>query len=117
MSELPLHSLADPSAVAPSPGSLDNGAPQAVPTGDTRAEADFPEPGTEAWAGMNRRRAELIRKKNRGGIAPDEQAEYERLQRLTQVALERTFPAPTVGDEALARIEARLAATPGATAE
>ena len=78
-----------------------------VPAAPVTAD-DFPEPGTEAWAVMNRKRAELIRKKNRAGLAPDEQAEYERLQRLSQAALERAFPAPTVGDEELARIKARL---------
>jgi V8-like Glu-specific endopeptidase len=66
-----------------------------------------PECGTEAWAVMNRRRAELIRKKNRGGLSPEELPEYERLQRLSQATLEKAFPAPTAGEEDLERIEAR----------
>ena len=65
----------------------------------------------------NRRRAELIRKKNREGLSPDERAEYEKLQSLSQAALERAFPASTVGDEALARIEARLGAAPATVSE
>ena len=69
---------------------------------------------TPASADTNRRRAELIRKKNREGLAPDELAEYEKLQSLSQAALERAFPASTVGDEALARLEARLGITPPA---
>ena len=57
---------------------------------------------------MNRRRGELIHKDIRGELAPEEQIEYERLQRLSQIAIERAFPAPTRVDEQLARVEARL---------
>ena len=44
----------------------------------------FPAVGTPEWGLMNQRRAELIRKKNRQGLSPEEQAEYERLQRLSR---------------------------------
>jgi hypothetical protein len=55
------------------------------------AVADFPALGTPEWSRMNQRRAELIRKKNRQGLSPDEQVEYERLQRLSHEALEAHF--------------------------
>jgi GNAT superfamily N-acetyltransferase len=80
-------------------------------------EDSLPTPGTEAWAAMNRRRADLIRKKNRGGLSPEEQLEYLKLQHLSQAALERAFPAPTGVDDELARIEASLGITPGASQE
>jgi GNAT superfamily N-acetyltransferase len=102
-------------AISPSPA--DHGQPVAPPAAMTQGDDEFPDPGTDAWAGMNRKRAELIRKKNRGGLTPDELREYERLQRLSQAALERVFPAPTKGDEELARIEARLSAPKGANPE
>ena len=92
-------------------GSGDNEIPHSDPGVPMRKDDDFPEPGTAAWAVMNRRRAELIWKKNEEGLSQDEWPEYRRLQRLSQIALQRAFPASTVGDEALARIEARLAAT------
>ena len=103
-------------ALAVNSGPANNGTIRAEQVAVTRID-DFPEPGTEAWAAMNRRRGELIRKKNRGGLVPDEWSEYERLQRLSQVALEHAFPAPTLGDEEFARIEARLGTMPGASAE
>ena len=53
---------------------------------------DFPRVGTAAWGEMNRRRAELIRKKIRGELSPEEQALYEALQRRSLEALERAFP-------------------------
>ena len=89
---------------------LDPSLPELHPTpaNGTRPKADFLAAETDEWASLNRRRAELIRKKHHKGLSSDELAEYERLQHLSQAALERAFPAPTVGDEALARIEARL---------
>ena len=95
-------------ALAASSGAETNGTthPVAVVAPD---DDGFPVPGTEAWGVMNRRRGELIRKKIREGLPPDEQREYDRLQRLSLAALERAFPAPTSIDEKLARIEARLA--------
>ena len=85
--------------------------PQPTPANGTRPKADFLAAETDEWATLNRRRAELIRKKHRSGLAPDELAEFEKLQHLSQTALERAFPAPTVSDETLARIEARIDAT------
>src|SRR4051812_16458349 len=40
---------------------------------ETNAGADFPAVDTPEWGRMNQRRAELIRKKNRKGLSPDEQ--------------------------------------------
>jgi hypothetical protein len=54
--------------------------------------AEFPEVGTEAWGRMNRRRAELIRKKVRGELPEEEREEYEALQRGSLEKLERAFP-------------------------
>jgi hypothetical protein len=59
------------------------------------ADGDLPAVGTSKWGQMNRRRAELIRKKNRKGLSPEEQLEYERLQRLSHEALETEFPRPS----------------------
>jgi V8-like Glu-specific endopeptidase len=75
-------------------------------------DTSFPNPGSKEWEAMNRRRAELIRKKIRGTLSPEELPEYERLQRLSRAALEHAFPAPTVGDEEIAQIEGRLKTTP-----
>jgi hypothetical protein len=59
------------------------------------ANGDFPIIGTPEWGRMNQRRAELIRKKNRKGLSPEELVEYERLQRLSHEALEAHFPRPS----------------------
>jgi hypothetical protein len=72
------------------------------------ADDDFPQVGTKEWGTMNRRRAELIRKKNREGLTPEENTEYQRLQQLSQAALERAFPAKSVDRERLDRLEAQL---------
>jgi hypothetical protein len=104
-------------AAAPSPAHAGNGASHAAVVAVERADADFPVPGTPEWGVMNRRRGELIHKKNRAGLTPDEWVEYERLQRLSLAAIQRAFPAPTVGDEQLARIEARLGIKRGADSE
>lgn len=63
---------------------------------ETDAGGDLPEIGTPEWSRMNQRRAELIRKKNRQGLSPDEQVEYERLQRLSHKTLETRFPRPSL---------------------
>jgi len=60
----------------------------------------FPAVGTPEWGRMNQRRAALIRKKNRQGLSPEEQAEYERLQRLSREALEAQFPRPSLSVDA-----------------
>lgn len=80
---------------------------KAAPT-VSEVRPDFPAVGTEAWGSMNRRRAELIRKKNRQALTPEEQSEYETLQRLSQAALEQAFPAPPGDGERVERVEARL---------
>ena len=59
----------------------------------------------------------LARKCNEGELSPAERAEYETLQRLSQAALERKFPAPRGIAEELARIEARLGIKSEANAE
>ncbi len=53
---------------------------------------DFPQIGTAAWGRMNRRRAELIRKKIDAGLSAEELAEFEYLQRRTLEAVERAYP-------------------------
>jgi hypothetical protein len=61
--------------------------------GDKGAEhAPFPRVGTVEWGQMNRRRAELIRKKLRGELDEGEKEEYETLQRLSLEAVEESFP-------------------------
>ncbi len=57
---------------------------------------------------MNRRRAELIFKKNRGHLNDAESSELERLQTLSRSRMQREFPGPTLIDERLKRIEERL---------
>ena len=42
--------------------------------------------------------------------SPDEQQEYEEIERRTQAIVDKAFPAPTKFDAELARIEARIAA-------
>ena len=53
--------------------------------------ADFPHVGTAEWGRMNRKRAELIRKKIRGELSGEERELYETLQRRSLEELERTF--------------------------
>ena len=66
----------------------------------------FPDVGTEEWGLMNRRRSELIRKKNRQGLTADERVEFERLQRLCFDAVEGTFSHPVVDEDDLKRLSA-----------
>jgi hypothetical protein len=68
----------------------------------------FPAVGTEEWGLMNRRRSELIRKKNRQGLTADERAELERLQRLCFAAIDERFPPPVVDEEGLKRLRESL---------
>lgn len=52
--------------------------------GDSAGDhAVFPQVGTAEWGEMNRKRAELIRKKVRGELSESERQEYETLQRLS----------------------------------
>ncbi len=57
-----------------------------------RAEDNFPGAGTPEWGRMNRRRAELIRKKIRGELNEQERELYETLQRRSLEELERAYP-------------------------
>jgi hypothetical protein len=66
-------------------GSEDADAPATV-----EVDGSFPAVGTEEWGLMNRRRAELIRKKNRQGLTADERAEFEGFQHLCFSAAEVT---------------------------
>ena len=54
--------------------------------------AVFPQVGTVEWGEMNRRRAELIRKKIRDELSESEREEYKSLQRLSLAAVEASFP-------------------------
>lgn len=56
----------------------------------------FPAVGSQAWGAMNRRRAELIRKKVRLGVeslSEEERREYEWLQESSRRSLEAAYPA------------------------
>jgi hypothetical protein len=68
----------------------------------------FPTPNSPAWGYMNRRRVELIRRKVRGGLDPDEEQELSRLQRESLAAVDRSFPRPPVDLQAVAELERRL---------
>jgi hypothetical protein len=57
---------------------------------------------------MNRRRSELIRKKNRQGLTDDERAEFERLQVLCLSAIRERFPPPPIDEEGLKRLRESL---------
>jgi hypothetical protein len=65
--------------------------------------------GTEAWGEMNRRRMELIRRKNREGLSGEDQREYEGLQALSYAALQERFPAPPLDEQRLLILKARSA--------
>ena len=84
-------------------GSAGPNAPATVEVDDT-----FPSIGTEEWGAMNRRRSELIHKKNRQGLTADERAEFERLQRLCFAAIDERFPPPIVDEEGLKRLRESL---------
>jgi hypothetical protein len=58
----------------------------------------FPRPGTLEWGQMNRKRAELIRKKISGQLNPEERQLYEMLQRLSLEELDRAFPRNGAGE-------------------
>jgi len=62
----------------------------------------------ELWSRMNRRRAELIFRKNRGQLNDAECSEMEHLQALSRSRMQREFPGPTLIDEKLKRIEEYL---------
>jgi hypothetical protein len=84
-------------------GSGDQNTPATV-----EVDNDFPAIGTEEWGLMNRRRSELIRKKYRQGLTAEEQAEFERLQRLCFAAIDERFPRPVVDEDGLKRLRESL---------
>ena len=103
---MPLNPSSEPPQPAsPAPSTAANATNNGVCGATTEAatQPDFPAPGTAAWGVMNRRRAELIHKKNREGLSPEEQDEYDRLQRGSQIALEEAFPG-TAAEEAHRRL-------------
>lgn len=57
--------------------------------------------GTPEWAALTERRAELIFKKNRGGLEPLEKEEFARLQRISRAAVNRMYPSPFPADGGL----------------
>jgi len=63
--------------------------------------AIFPKVGTAEWGEMNRKRAELIRKKIRGELTESDRKEYETLQRMSLAEVEASFPrqGETKGEE------------------
>ncbi len=69
---------------------------------------NFPTPGSPAWSYMNRRRAELVRRKVRSALSPAEEEELSRMQRESLAVVDRTFPRPPVDLRALAELEMRL---------
>jgi hypothetical protein len=68
----------------------------------------FPTPGSPAWSYMNRRRADLIRRKVRSALSPAEEEELSRMQKESLAAVERAFPRPPVDLRALTELEMRL---------
>src|SRR5207249_2022967 len=60
------------------------------------------------WDAINRRRYELIQKKNRGGLSADEFAEFTRLQEDFFAHLDRKFPRRVIDEEELKELEVRL---------
>ncbi len=58
-----------------------------------RPEA-VPQVGTDEWSQMNRRRADLIRKKLGGELTESEREESETSQRLSLAAVDALFPLP-----------------------
>jgi GNAT superfamily N-acetyltransferase len=92
--------LARTLAPAPGDGVPDGGSPQLLssPGGADGDWSPFPRAGTPEWGQMNRRRAELIRKKIQGALSEAERQEYEYLQRLSLAELESLFPRPGGGE-------------------
>lgn len=78
------------SGSGPGPTGTANGKPD----GPGAPAADFPAVGTPEWGQMNRRRADLIRKKLRGELTEAERQQYEWLQRRTLEALDAIAPRP-----------------------
>ena len=66
--------------------------------------------GTEKWDRLNHRRGELIFKQIRQGLTPQEEEEFQQLQRMCLAALEKAFPAPPLDEARLKRLEEKLRA-------
>jgi GNAT superfamily N-acetyltransferase len=82
--------------------------------------SDDIEMGSPAWESMNQRRGELIDLKIRLGyenMEPLHRAEYDRLQCISQKAIERAFPSPLKDDPDIRRLEELLAAQSGVDEE
>ena len=62
----------------------------------------------EPWSQMNRRRAELIFRKNRKNLDDAELSELEQLQTLSRSRMQHEFPGPALIDEKLERIDESL---------
>jgi DNA-binding transcriptional ArsR family regulator len=85
-----------------------DGTPSGSPnTPDVQSSARFGI-NEEQWSRMNRRRAELIFKKNRGGLNVADRSELKRLQALSLSRMQSKFPGPTLIDEKLKSVEKRL---------
>src|SRR5579883_2263419 len=102
-----------PSARAPSTRGYGMSARPKLPDTANRATnvgpaEPFPVPGTPEWGEMNRRRGELIRKKVQSGLTPEEQAEYEYLQKASLAAVDKAHPRPPVDLAGLQQFEAEL---------
>ena len=78
------------------------------PPADETRPTRFPRPGTVEWGQMNRRRAELIRKKLSGLLEGAERAEYEELQRQSLAAVDEIYPLEPPDEERERQIEAQL---------
>jgi GNAT superfamily N-acetyltransferase len=73
--------------------------------------------GTQEWDELTQRRAELIYKKNRGGLSTDEQAEFDQLQARSREAIARKFPVSGDLLDQLASLKEKLAAAEDARRE
>ena len=95
-----------------------NGAAAPIPAQAAATDAvAIPPIGSEAWDELNRRRGELIHKKNRQGLDDAEWVEFERLQAVVLEATETAFPRPPIDYETLERLERRLGAKQGSRRE
>lgn len=71
-------------------------------------DGSFPALCTEEWGAMNRRRSELIRKKNRQKMTAEERDEFDRLQHLCFAAIDERFPRLVVDEDGLKRLRESL---------
>jgi GNAT superfamily N-acetyltransferase len=97
---LALNAAGDTAMAAPPPPSHDV---EIEAPAQVAKSKDFPTINSEDWGVMNRRRADLIRKKVYEGddsLSADEREEFEKLQSLSRKALAEVYPSPK-GDRAL----------------